>query len=45
MRCLTRSHSRDIPCTDAAQFGVVGMPARLCLAGRKRSLMANFVER
>jgi hypothetical protein len=45
MRCLLRSHSQDVPGAEAGQFGVVGMPARLCPAGRKRSLMANLVER
>jgi hypothetical protein len=45
MRCLMRSRSQDVPGADAGQLGVVGMPARLCPAGRKRSLMANFVER
>jgi propanediol dehydratase large subunit len=44
-RCLTRSRSRDVPGADAGQFGVVGMPARLCPAGTKRRLMANLVER
>jgi hypothetical protein len=44
-RCLTRSRSRDVPGAIVGQFGVVGMPARLCPAGRKRSLMANLVER
>jgi hypothetical protein len=45
MRCLVRSHSQDVPGTDSGQFGIVGMLARLCLAGSKRSLMANLVER
>jgi hypothetical protein len=45
VRCLMRSHSRDVPGTDAGQLGIVGMPARLYPAGRKRSLMANVVER
>jgi hypothetical protein len=40
-----RSRSRDVPGADVGQLDVVGMPARLCPAGRKRSRMANFVER
>jgi hypothetical protein len=45
MRYLTRSHSQHLPGANTGQFGVVGMPVRLYLAGRKRSLIANFVER
>jgi hypothetical protein len=45
VRCLIRSQSGDVLGADVWQLGVVGMLARLCLAGRKRSLMANIVER
>jgi hypothetical protein len=45
MRYLRRLHSRDIPGADIGQCGIVGIPVRLCLAGRKRSRMANLVER
>jgi hypothetical protein len=45
VRYLTRLGSWDIPGADTQQFGIVGMPVRLCLAGRKRSPMANLVER
>jgi hypothetical protein len=45
MRCFMRSCKRDIPDADTGQLGIVGRPVRLCLVGRKRSLMANFVER
>jgi hypothetical protein len=37
--------SQDILGTDAGQLIIIGMPARLCLARRNRSLMANLVER
>jgi hypothetical protein len=40
-----RSRSQDVLGADVGQLGVVGMPARLCLAGRKRSLMVHLVER
>jgi hypothetical protein len=45
MRCLIRSRSRLVPGSDIRQCGAGGMPARLCPAGRKRSLMANFADR
>jgi hypothetical protein len=45
VRCLMRSRNRDVLGADTWQLGVVGMPARLCPVGRKRSLMANLVER
>jgi hypothetical protein len=44
-RYLIRSRSQLVPGTNTGQFGVGGIPARLCLAGRKRSLMANFADR
>jgi hypothetical protein len=45
MRCLIKSHSRLIPGSDIGQCGVGAIPARLCPAGRKRCLMANFADR
>jgi hypothetical protein len=45
MRCLMRSCSQDVPGADTGQLGIVGRLVRLCPAGRKRSLMANFAER
>jgi hypothetical protein len=45
MRCLMRLRNQDVPGADTGQLGVLGRPVRLCPVGRKRSLMANFVER
>jgi hypothetical protein len=45
VRCLMRLCNQDVPGADTGQLGIVGMLARLCPAGRKRSLMAYLVER
>jgi hypothetical protein len=45
IRCLMRSLRWLVPQAELRQYGVNGRLARLCLAGRKRSLMANFDNR
>jgi hypothetical protein len=45
IRCLIRSFKRLVPGVEIRQRAISGRPDRLCLVGRKSSLMGNFDDR